>query len=170
MARQSWLTPRLLLSHPRFLIALGFGAGLSPVWPGTAGSIIGFALYWLMGNLPPVLRAGTYVALFAFGAWCCQDAGRILGEQDHRSIVWDEIIGMSLVLEFIPRTMWFWIAGFILFRVIDATKPWPINRVHNAPPNGLLVMLDDVLAAAYALVPLLLCRWLSGSGIPVTLH
>jgi phosphatidylglycerophosphatase A len=135
-------------------MALSFGAGLSPVWPGTAGSVVGFLLFWSLSELPPAARSLAYLVLFVLGAWTCHAAGYGLGKQDHRAIVWDETLGLSLTLEFLPPSAMWWAAGFILFRLIDATKPWPVRLVHDAPPNGFMVMLDDVLAAAYAAVVL----------------
>src|SRR5262249_41788679 len=143
---------RLLLSRPWHFIALGFGAGLSPIWPGTVGSLVGFALFFALQNLPDLGRGFVYLVLFFGGAWCCGKTGEALKQQDHRSIVFDEVVGMSLVLEFIPIGALSWSLGFLLFRVFDSLKPWPIHMVHNAEPNGFLVMLDDVLAAAYAVL------------------
>lgn len=134
---------------------------MSPVWPGTVGSMLGYGLYWSMQGLPTVERAVLYVVLFAVGAWCSNATGRALGEQDHRSIVWDETVGMSIVLEFIPTSLPSWIVGFLLFRLFDSLKPWPIYLAHNARPNGFLVMFDDVLAAVYAVIVFLLLAWLS---------
>jgi phosphatidylglycerophosphatase A len=143
---------RLLLSRPWHLIALGFGAGLSPIWPGTVGSLLGFPLFLAMHSLPDLYRGSLYLLLCLGGAWCSTKTGEALKQQDHRSIVVDEIIGMSLVLELIPMGALSWSLGFLLFRLFDSLKPWPINWVHNAEPNGFLVMLDDVLAAGYAIL------------------
>lgn len=154
-------TFRFLISRPQHMIALSMGAGLSPVWPGTAGSVLGFGLYWSMQSLASGERMALYLLLFAVGAWCSNATGRALGQQDHRSIVWDETVGMSIVLEFIPASLPSWIAGFVLFRLFDVLKPWPIYLAHNVRPNGFWVMLDDVLASGYAIIAMLVLVRLS---------
>jgi phosphatidylglycerophosphatase A len=141
---------RFLVSRPQHFVALGCGAGLSPVWPGTVGSLLGFPVFLAMRGVPDLYKGLLYLLLFLSGAWCSTKTGEALKQQDHRSIVVDEIIGMSLVLEFIPVGALSWSLGFLLFRLFDSLKPWPINKVHSAESNGFLVMLDDVLAAAYA--------------------
>jgi phosphatidylglycerophosphatase A len=152
---------RFLLSRPQHMLALSLGAGLSPVAPGTVGSLLGFGLHWCLLGFPPVERVLLYLLLFTLGAWCCTVTGKALNKQDHRSIVWDETVGMSLVLEFVPTSSLSWIAGFVLFRIFDVVKPWPVNLAHEAEPSGFFVMLDDVLAAAYAIIILLLLAELS---------
>ena len=145
-------TFRFMVSRPQHLIALSFGAGLAPVWPGTVGTIIGFGLYAGLQSVPSLERAVVYLLLFAIGAWCSNATGQSLGQQDHRSIVWDETVGMSLVLELIPGGLVFWMLGFLLFRAFDALKPWPIYLAHNATPNGFWVMFDDLLASVYTVL------------------
>ena len=153
-------TVRFLISRPQHWVALSLGAGLSPFWPGTAGSVLGFGLYGCLQAVGPVERGALYLLLFAVGAWCSHVTGAALGQQDHRSIVWDETVGMSLVLEFIPASPVFWAAGFLLFRAFDALKPWPIFLAHNAKPNGFWVMFDDVLASVYAVIAFFMLRHL----------
>lgn len=160
-------TFRFLISRPQHLVSLSLGAGLSPVWPGTVGSVLGFGLYWPIQACGPVERAALYLVLFAVGAWCSNATGRALGAQDHRSIVWDETVGMSLVLEFIPASLQSWVVGFLLFRLFDVLKPWPIYLAHNAKPNGFWVMLDDVLAAAYAVTTFVLLARLWAHVAPI---
>jgi phosphatidylglycerophosphatase A len=144
-----------LFSRPQYFVALGFGAGLIPRWPGTAGSLVGFGLFWSLHGLSVADRTIAYLLLFAFGVWCSTTTGEALKQQDHRSIVFDEVFGMSIALEFIPMSVFAWSLGFLLFRLFDVLKPWPINLVHEAKPNGFYVMLDDVLAAAYGIIAMI---------------
>lgn len=97
--------------------------------------------------------------LFAFGVWCCDVCARELGVHDHPGIVWDEVVGYLLVMVAVPRTLVFVVAGFILFRIFDILKPWPIRWVDNRIHGGIGIMLDDVLAAVFAGLVLQLFRW-----------
>jgi phosphatidylglycerophosphatase A len=157
-------TLALLFSRPQYFVALGFGTGLIPLWPGTMGSFLGFGMFWSLRGFSVVGKTILYVLLFMLGSWCCTKTGEALKQQDHRSIVFDEIFGMSVVLEFIPMSIFVWSLGFLLFRVFDVLKPWPINLVHEAKPNGFYVLLDDVVAAGYAVICVLallaMSRWL----------
>jgi phosphatidylglycerophosphatase A len=146
-------TSRFLLSHPAHFIALGFGAGLAPVAPGTFGTLIAIPLAWALRTYGPdgVFVAAIVVLLLA-GVWAAGVTGRDLGVPDHRAIVWDEVVAFLLVLYFVGDS-WRKIAiAFVLFRFFDIVKPPPIRQLDAAMKNGLGVMLDDMLAALYALV------------------
>lgn len=151
---------KVFAARPEHVVALSFGAGLSPVWPGAAGTLVGFVLFAALGALPLAMKVAVYSVAVLGGAWCCHVTGNALGEQDHKSISWDETVAMSLVLELVPAQWPVWIAGFLLFRLFDVVKPWPINRIHNAPPNGLWVMVDDLGAAIYAVAVVHALLWL----------
>lgn len=136
------------------LLAFGFGSGLVPKAPGTAGSLVALALALLLVQAPQVAAIAFIVAAFLAGIWLCERVGRKLGEHDHSGIVWDEFVGMWLVLVCIPFHWAWWLAGFALFRLFDIVKPWPIGWLDRRVRGGLGVMLDDVLAAGYALAVL----------------
>ena len=148
--RPSW---RFLLRHPAHFIAFGGGAGLAPRAPGTAGTLLALPLYWL---LAPRLAASELLvlvgALFALGVWACDVAGRALGAADHGGMVWDEVVAFLLVLIFIPQTLLWQAAAFLLFRVFDIVKPPPIRYYERTFKSGFGVMLDDVVAAFYTLM------------------
>ena len=146
---------RFLFRHPAHFFAFGFGSGLAPVAPGTAGSLAAIPLYFLLAALLPMPWLLALVALlFAIGVWFCEVTGKALGVADHGGIVWDEMVAMWLVLAFTPRA-WAWIAAaFLLFRLFDVWKPQPIRTLDARVPGGFGVMLDDLLAAAYALAVL----------------
>jgi phosphatidylglycerophosphatase A len=154
-------TVRILFSHPAHFISLGFGSGLSPIMPGTAGTLMGwFIFYVVFGALPNVLdRAilGVIVVLgFFFGIWACTKTEVRLNSPDDSGIVWDEIIGVWLVFLgasfFAPLTLAAQCLAFVLFRVFDIIKPPPIRQIDAHLEGGLGVMLDDILAAVFALV------------------
>jgi phosphatidylglycerophosphatase A len=146
------LAPSLtrMLAAPHQLVAMVFGLGLSRFWPGTLGTIAGFGLYAALLPLPPLWRAGVFVVLIALGSWASQRTGEDLGKQDHNSIVVDETIGMALVLQFVTPDLAAFVAAFLLFRLFDVLKPWPVYLAHRDFEGGFFVVLDDVLAAIYA--------------------
>jgi phosphatidylglycerophosphatase A len=150
-------------SHPAHVIAFGFGAGLAPVAPGTAGTLLAWPLGWLLaGLLPPAALVALIAALFALGVWACELTGRRLGVPDHGSMVWDEVVAFLLVLAFVPRDLAWQAAAFALFRLFDIAKPPPIRWLERRYHGGFGVMFDDLVAAGYALVILALVkRWLA---------
>jgi phosphatidylglycerophosphatase A len=161
--------PRLsaMLARPHQLVALVFGIGAIRVWPGTIGTVAGFALFFALQPLPPTARAVAYGTLLVLGSWAILRTGEDLGAPDHNGIVFDETIAMSLVLEFVAPGAIEWIAAFALFRLFDVWKPWPIHLVHRTGRGGFMVILDDLLAALYAVVMMRLAvmpalAWLAG--------
>jgi phosphatidylglycerophosphatase A len=151
--------PRFAFSHPAHFIALGFGAGLSPVAPGTAGTLVAFPLWWLMGGIEePVLLLGLLLCLFGLGVWACGVTGRDLGVSDHGAMCWDEVVAFLLVLAIAPEDPWWQAAAFFLFRAFDVVKPPPIRELELRFKGGFGVMFDDILAAGYTLLVLALCK------------
>jgi phosphatidylglycerophosphatase A len=145
------LSPKLL-RDPVHLLALGFGAGLSPVGPGTAGSLIALPLAFALTQMP-LTAAIAAVAIFVVGGiWLCGESARRLGVHDHPGIVWDEITAMAAMGLVLPPG-WVWLgAGFLAFRVFDIFKPWPIRDLDHRLRGGLGIMLDDLVAAVFATV------------------
>jgi phosphatidylglycerophosphatase A len=149
-------TLSLMFSSPAHLFSLGFGAGLAPFAPGTFGTLVGYPVFLVMAPVPLVLKTGLYLILFFLGCWLCGKTGDALGKHDHSAIVWDEIVAMAIILEFTPAHWVWWVIAFLLFRLFDILKPWPISLADNAHGNGVFVggffvMLDDILAAFYAI-------------------
>jgi len=142
-----------LIRHPAHFIALGAGAGLAPVAPGTFGTLAAIPLALVLRAwFGDVEFIAAIVILSVVGAWASQVAGRNLGESDHGAIVIDEIAAFLLVLYFVGAD-WVRIAfAFLVFRLFDIWKPPPIRQLDAAIKNGVGVMLDDLLAAAYTLV------------------
>ncbi len=149
-----------LLSHPAHLLAFGFGAGLMPKAPGTWGTLVAFPIFVLVRLAGGETAAGLMVAVLVFvvGVWSSNVAGRALGVADHGGIVIDEVAAFLLVLAFTPATVGWWLIAFLLFRVFDIVKPWPINWADRTIKGGFGVMFDDVLAAGYAIGAILLLR------------
>lgn len=153
-------TLRFVISHPAHFFAFGFGAGLSPYAPGTVGTLVAFPLFFLLRGLDPVIYFTLVAVLYAAGVWFCDVAGKSLGVPDHGGIVWDEIVAFLLVLYFSSPTLPGYASAFLLFRLFDIWKPFPIRYADRHIHGGFGVMFDDLLAAIYAIVCLLLLvRW-----------
>jgi phosphatidylglycerophosphatase A len=151
---------RKVLQDPVNFFAFGFGTGLAPVAPGTAGSLAGVALAWL--SLPLALEWRIAIGILAFvaGIWLCGESARRMGVHDHPGIVWDEIVAMYLVLLAVPPEIVLWALAFGLFRLFDVWKPWPIRDLDHRLRGGTGIMLDDLAAAFYAASILGFGRWL----------
>ncbi len=143
--------PRIVLSHPVHFVAFGFGTGLSPVAPGTVGTLVGFPLFWAIKGFSVEYQAAILITGFVVGIWVCDSAGKAVGEADHPGIVWDEIACFAMVLASVPFTLSWSIAAFVAFRFFDIVKLWPASWVDKNLKNGFGVMLDDLVAAAYAI-------------------
>ena len=154
-------TVAFMLARLSRVIALGFGSGLSPVAPGTVGTIWAWASWLVLAKwLSPLEILGVCAAGFALGVWACARTGEALGATDHGAIVWDEVIAFWLVLSLAPGGFAAQAAAFLLFRFFDIVKPPPIRHFDATIKNGFGVMFDDLVAAFYALLVLAAWRWL----------
>lgn len=148
---------RFLFSHPAHFIALGFGTGLSPLAPGTVGTLLALPLAALLrmltGDVGYLLGVGV---AFAVGTWAAQRTGRDLGVPDHGAIVCDEVAAFLLVLFFVGTDPWRQGFAFLLFRFFDIVKPPPARFIDREWHHGFGVMADDMVAAFYALLVLAL--------------
>jgi phosphatidylglycerophosphatase A len=151
---------RTVLTDPVHILAFGFGTGLSPVAPGTVGSLVGVAFAWLSRDLGLLPQLAIAAAIIVAGIWICGESARRIGVHDHGGIVWDEIAGMYVTLLVAPPTLVGWGLGFALFRLFDILKPWPIRDLDHRLGGGVGIMLDDLAAALYALILLALYGWL----------
>tara|TARA_B100001123_G_C15339884_1_gene1034395 strand:+ start:3311 stop:3775 length:465 start_codon:yes stop_codon:yes gene_type:complete len=123
--------------------------GYVPVAPGTVGSLIGLALFFfLQGTESTVVELGTIVALFVVGVWSSTVAEKYFNRVDPAPVVIDETVGMLITLAFLPVNFLGAFVGFLIFRVLDVTKPFPVARLERLP-RGLGVMADDGMAAVY---------------------
>ncbi|MEA5098734.1 MAG: phosphatidylglycerophosphatase A [Burkholderiaceae bacterium] len=155
---------RFMLSRPWHVLAQGFGSGLSPIMPGTAGTLFGWLVYAVLtSSLPEVFTPTTWGMLivvgFVLGIPACAKTGAALGVHDHGSLVWDEVIAIWLVLLFLTPSDWKMQAcGFVLFRFFDMVKPPPIRYFDQHVKGGFGVMWDDIVAAFYTLLAIALWR------------
>ncbi|MFZ6641736.1 phosphatidylglycerophosphatase A [Undibacterium sp. TC4M20W] len=155
---------RFMLRHPAHILAQGFGSGLSPIMPGTSGTLFAWlSFYVLSSRWPEVFTTINWLAIivigFAVGVWACHVTGKNMGVADHGSMVWDEIIAFWLVLLFIVPADWqtqLW--AFIGFRFFDMVKPPPIGYFDRRFKGGFGVMWDDIVAAFFCLLSFALWR------------
>ena len=131
------------------VLATGFGAGFSPLVPGTAGTLAAIPLYLILSSIPFPIYEWTIVAFFFLSCWISDKAQSYWGTKDDRRIVIDEIMGFLVTMLWVPKTLFFIAAGFILFRFFDILKPFPIRRLEQLK-SGYGVVLDDVLAGIYS--------------------
>lgn len=132
-------------------LATGLGVGLSPYAPGTTGSLLGLAYWWLLLQAQSAWVYGlVLVAGVAFSVWCAGEAAQAMRKSDPPSVVIDEIAAVPLALAGLGvQPLWPVIAAFVLFRLFDALKPAPVRQAQNFT-GGLGIVLDDLVAAAYA--------------------
>ena len=140
------------LSNPVHFLAFGLGSGLAPKAPGTFGTLAAIPLYLLLSQLSLPIYAQVLVLASLVGVWLCGKTAKDLGVHDHPGIVWDEFCGYWLTMLAAPSG-WFWIIlGFILFRLFDIWKPWPISLADRRVPGGMGIMVDDLIAGLYAFI------------------
>ena len=153
-------------AHPAHWIALGFGSGLSPIMPGTSGTIFAWLSYYVLSaRWPDLFTLQNWAIIigvgFFVGVWACERTGRDLGVADHGAMVWDEIIAFWLVLLVLApvdmQGQWW---AFFWFRVFDMVKPPPIGYFDRKLKGGFGVMWDDILAAFFTLLLFALWRTL----------
>jgi len=153
--RVTWRT----LLDPVHFVAFGFGAGLAPRAPGTAGSVVGIVIAWWLMPLPFQVRAAIVLVAFAAGIWVCGQSARRLNAHDHPGIVLDEIVAvLAAALVMAERSLPALFLLFVLFRIFDIAKPWPIRDVDHRLGGGLGIMLDDLIAALFAAIGLAAIR------------
>lgn len=152
-------TPHAFSSWIQFL-AFGFGSGHAPKAPGTAGTLLAIPLYLLFCDLSLPMYTLLLVVSAALGIWLCGRASRELGVHDHPGIVWDEFVGYWITMWALPSS-WLWVvAGFLVFRLFDILKPWPISVCDKRVHGGVGIMLDDIVAGLISCGVLHACYWL----------
>ncbi|MCB1667655.1 MAG: phosphatidylglycerophosphatase A [Porticoccaceae bacterium] len=149
-----------LLRNPVQLLAFGFGSGLSPKAPGTAGTMVGILFLPLLTQLSLLEYLGVVLLMALLGIYLCGKTAKLLGVHDHSGIVWDEMVGLWLSMTAIPFS-WSWVlAAFLLFRLFDIWKPWPIGYLDKHVHGGVGIMLDDIVAGFMAwLILFSVAKW-----------
>ena len=169
-----------MLGSVHRVFGIGFGSGLAPIAPGTAGTLLAWGLFLILNAV--LSTTAMFVLLSVgtlYGLWACGQCSHDLGRPDDGSIVWDEIIAFGWILVLIgSNTLWVQAIAFLIFRLFDAAKPWPINRVdqyfkknwvHQERINsfqiikqGFGIMIDDLIAALFTILIVMLgIHWLA---------
>ena len=143
-------TPASVWRNPVHFAAFGFGSGASPVAPGTFGTAMAVALYLLLPPMPWFAYLLFLLLGFVLGIWLCGRTATDIGVHDHGGIVWDEFVGYWITMFLAPAGWQYVVAGFVLFRLFDIVKPWPIRWLDRHVEGGLGIMIDDVLAGVMA--------------------
>ena len=143
---------RRVMTNPVHILAFGFGSGLAPFAPGTFGTLMAIPFYLLMLQLSLVPYLVVVAIVCVSGIWICDKSSNLLGVHDHGGIVWDEFAGFFITMIAAPAG-WIWIViGFVLFRIFDIWKPWPISLLDKKVEGGLGIMVDDIVAGIYAFI------------------
>jgi phosphatidylglycerophosphatase A len=144
--------PSAVWRNPLYFIAFGFGSGAAPFAPGTFGTLMAIPFYLVLRQLPLPAYLIFTVCFFAFSSWLCDRISRDTGTHDHPGMCIDEFVGFFVTMIAAPAG-WLWIvAGFILFRLFDIWKPWPISYADEHIHGGFGMIFDDVLAGLLAMV------------------
>lgn len=144
------------LKDPVVFIALGFGSGLSPKAPGTAGTLLTVPLVYFLQQQTLLVYGLVTLFVLLTGPWICGYAAKKLKVHDHSAIVYDEIAGYLITMSMVPANLALLVAGFLLFRFFDAVKPWPISWFDKHLQGGFGIMFDDVVAGVFSLLCLML--------------
>ena len=137
-------------ASPVHWLAFGLGSGFAPKAPGTVGSAAAILLYLPLAELPLAVYCVIVVLAFVTGVLICGATSRQLGVHDHGGIVWDEFVGVWITLAAVPPTPGGVLFGFLLFRLLDIVKPWPIKWADKKVHGGFGIMLDDAVAGILA--------------------
>lgn len=158
------LLKKLKLTNPWHLLAVGLGTGLCPKAPGTCGSFGAMLIGMVVVTLAPwYVLTGLAVILYFLGVKACNEAERAMGVHDHGGIVVDEFVGMFISMLWIPQGQWqLALIAFVLFRIFDIAKPFPVGWADHNITGGTGIMVDDVLAGLYALICGALLWYFSG--------
>ena len=149
------MKPKMTIKTPWQFLASGFGAGLSPIAPGTMGTLVAVPLWAIFASFLPLWGYLLLIIIAGIiGITICQKASDELGVHDHGGIVWDEFVGLWITMLFAPVSWASAILGFLLFRFFDVLKPWPIKAIDEKVSGGFGIMFDDIIAGIFALIAL----------------
>ncbi len=152
--------PRSMWEKPSHFIAFGFGSGAVPFAPGTFGTLMAIPFYFTMQSLSHSLYLLLTIIITLASMWLCHRVAKEINVHDHSGMCLDEIVGYLVTMYAAPHGLAWIIAGFLLFRLFDIWKPWPIRYIDEHASGGIGIILDDVLAGIYSLIILRIIAWL----------
>jgi len=152
--RKHKVVAKQILSNPINLLAFGFGSGLAPKAPGTFGTLACVPLYWLLSDLSLIYYLLACFSVAFVGVYICGYTAKVLKTHDHPGIVWDEFAGFLITMIGVGFSAQNVLLGFVLFRIFDILKPWPINWLDSKVSGGLGIMLDDIVAGIFSMLAL----------------
>jgi phosphatidylglycerophosphatase A len=135
-------------------LATGAYVGLSPVMPGTVGTLWGIPIAWALTCTSTLIDALIIIALFVVAVIVSGEAERIDRKKDPSSVIIDEIVGFLVAIFYLPFTLFTVVAAFVLFRFFDILKPFPIGLIDRRVKGGAGIVIDDVVAGIFANVVL----------------
>jgi phosphatidylglycerophosphatase A len=144
-------TAKFNLLDPIQFLALGFGSGLAPKAPGTFGTLAAIPLLLLCSSIAPIYYGVIIFLMAVIGVYLCGYTAKAVKVHDHPAIVWDEFVGLFITMFMIPMNWKTILVGFILFRLFDIFKPWPISWLDKHCHGGFGIMIDDIVAGFAAL-------------------
>lgn len=144
--------PKAVWRNPLYFIAFGFGSGAMPFAPGTFGTLMAIPFYFLVHELPLPFYLLFVLLFIVASAWISDIVSKKIHYHDHPGMCIDEFAGFFVTMIAAPSG-WLWIAiGFLLFRLFDIWKPWPIGWIDKKIHGGIGMILDDVVAGIFAMV------------------
>lgn len=150
---------KITIRTPMQFLASGFGSGCAPIAPGTFGTAASIPVWILLSFLSPIPYAMVVIATFLLGWYVSEKASQELGVHDHGGIVIDEFVGFFITMFLVPLSWINILLGFILFRIFDVIKPWPIKVIDQKVKGGFGIMIDDVFAGVMALICMHIILW-----------
>ena len=152
--------PASIWKNPLHFIAFGFGVGALPIAPGTFGTLIAIPFYLAL----QFFSTFTYLIILIFitliSMWICDKVSKEINVPDHQGMCLDEIVGFLVTMYAVPHGLKWVVLGFVLFRVFDIWKPWPIRLLDERVHGGIGIILDDVVAGIFSCLILHILAWI----------
>lgn len=144
--------PEKVWRDPLYFVAFGLGSGAVPFAPGTFGTLMAIPFYLLIRPLPLTLYIAVVIAFIVFSSWVCDRVSHELKEHDHPGMCIDEFAGFFVTMINAPHGVGWIVLGFLLFRLFDIWKPWPIRYLDEHVHGGFGMVLDDVVAGVFGAI------------------
>jgi len=151
--------PRSVWEKPTHFVAFGFGSGAIPKAPGTFGTLMAIPFYLMMQPLTMLQYLILLILITSLSMWLCDNVSKEIQVDDHQGMCLDEIVGYLVTMFGAPHGFRWIVWGFLLFRLFDILKPWPIYLIDQKVKGGVGVILDDVLAGIYSSIVLHILSW-----------